>query len=206
MFLLSRRTESPRGDASQDRLLATRVLGLGWVLAVADGSGEGGAQAAQLAVDAVAQIGPRLLWRDPQAWYRLLRAIDDVLTGEADAGKTSLVALCVTPWRTVGASVGDARARWVGPDGAIDLTGAQSRRPLLGTGDARPVPFQVRTPARGVLVAASGGLWRSVAPGAVDTRLAADPPADPAAALVDLARGPDGVPPADTAVLVLRRG
>lgn len=146
------------------------------MVAVADG--KGGAEAAQKTLDTIRELAPPLVHRGPEAWRRLLLALDTALVRE-ELGQIALVVLCLTPRRLVGASVGTAEAWWVGADGHFDLTEAQNRTPLLGSGEAVPLPFLLRRPKEGALVVATDGLFKYVDPLTITEAVRHDPSTAP---------------------------
>jgi len=91
----------------------------------------------------------------------------------------------------VGASVGTAEAWWVGAEGHFDLTEAQNRTPLLGSGEAVPVPFVLRYPKEGALVVATDGLFKYVDPLTITEAVRQDSSAAPEV-LLKCAESPKG--------------
>lgn len=199
--------------ASEDRAEVIETGEAGTVvLVVADGVGgrENGGPAAQKAVGLVREAvstgaDARRLGSDARAWHRLLTEIDRALFDDLDAGETTLAAVCVTPRRIVGASVGDSEAWLVTAGGHFDLTGAQVRKPYLGSGAARPVPFALNLPpppgnpespssSAAVLLMATDGLFKYAPPERIldtATTAAVEPDADlneTARRLAELAR------------------
>lgn len=146
-------------EEAEDRALALRVGGQALIVAVADGGGA----AAERTIETVRELGPTLVRRGSQAWLRLLSALDDALVAEG-LGQTTLVVLCITPRRIVGASVGNSEAWWVGSEGHFDLTEAQKRTSFLGSGEAEPCPFELKRPKEGTLLVATDGLFKYVDP------------------------------------------
>ncbi|MBN8469533.1 protein phosphatase 2C domain-containing protein [Corallococcus exiguus] len=153
----------PAGRTGADRVLVL-TPGDVTVLVVADGAGNSrrGAEAAesvlhgvQDAVDAGADLEREETWRD------VLVRCDAQLGASGQGGETTSVVACVTPRRVVGASVGDSEL-WLFQGGeATALTEHQHRKPLLGSGQARPVTFE-RVLRGGVLLGASDGLFKYV--------------------------------------------
>jgi PPM family protein phosphatase len=121
------------------------------LLVVADGAGGmgGGEIAASYVIEQV-----KLRSRDagPIDWRQVLKQIDhSVPAGEATGVIVELSAAAIR-----GASVGDSQA-WIVRDGEIlNLTEHQQRKPLLGSGEAVPIAFEL--PAlEGLLIAATDG-------------------------------------------------
>ena len=159
MFEIARRVV-PAGSVSEDEA-AWADLETTVVLVLADGAGGmgGGASAARLAVQLALEAATQIEVRASGAWAQALLLIDDRLVQDRDAGETTLVVAAYWGTGAAGASVGDSGA-WLIPDGQIApavLTAEQRRKPLLGSGAAVPIPFQIVTPP-GVLLLASDGL------------------------------------------------
>lgn len=172
MFRFTSHRASYRGDASEDHLLCLPLGSNALVLAIADGVGgqPGGGRAAQLAIEAVRESAPLLKWRNSQVWQRLLRAIDAGLVQDQEAGLTTLVVLCLSPRKIIGASVGDSEAWWITKEGHYDLTEAQTKKPYLGSGVATPIPFELKLRQEGTLLLATDGLFKYADPlGITDT-------------------------------------
>ena len=93
-----------------------------WLTLVADGQGgqAGGGPAARLAcraaLDAAAGCPPDRL-RDPVTWSGLVKQADATVHADPAAGFTTLVGLCVSRGRVVGASSGDSAALLVCGEG-----------------------------------------------------------------------------------------
>ena len=82
------------------------------------------------------QASPRRLPR-PTAFH-VLETVDRAL---AEVGQTTAILLVVSAGRVFGASVGDSAAWLLDGSRALDLTENQDRKPLLGSGRAKPAPF-----------------------------------------------------------------
>jgi serine/threonine protein phosphatase PrpC len=144
------------GQRGQDRVRVVALDG-GVVIAVADGAcGTGaGTEAAETVIREVTAAAS--LERDPEAWCAVLRQTDL----RVGAGEATCVVVARSARGIVGASVGDSRAWLLEEDGVNDLTRGQLRKPLLGTGAARPVGFH-HPPARGLLLVCTGGFCNYV--------------------------------------------
>ena len=165
MFQTAQITEA-YGTRGQDRV-AVIEHPAGIVAVVADGAGgtSGGAEAADtllLWVRAYADRATDL--GDPFQWAALLERVDRQIA--AANGQTTAVVVAATRDGLCGASVGDSAA-WLIPDGnanAYDnLTANQARKPLLGSGSARPVAFE-RPSGDHTLLLASDGLVKYAPP------------------------------------------
>lgn len=178
----------------------------GVVLIVADGVGgqAGGGAAADFVVEHLREIIPQMTnLEDPKAWYSVVKSLDGELLLDDDMGQTTLIVAAVTPWRIVGASVGDSEAWLVQPEGHFDLTGGQKRKPYLGSG-AEVTAFSLKRPRRGTLLVATDGLFK-YAPAERILDTASHPELEHAAEnLADLARLPSGKLPDDLALVLCR--
>jgi len=181
----------------QDRL-AVRQQGTSLIVILADGAGGtgGGAAAAQAVVDGA------------QGWAPSAGA-EDFLTGldrrlAATGGQSTAILLALSSHGIVGASVGDSGAWIVRGDSVEDLTSAQGRKPLLGSGGALPVGFSAGPLGRGTLLVASDGLFNYARPADI-VRVAVQPELDAAVAeLVALVTLRSVEVPDDVAVILCR--
>src|SRR5512132_1249634 len=107
---------------------------------VADGAGGvgGAAVAAQSICDFIMARVPQAIG-DPRVWADALREADAVLTAASHGGLTTAVVVEVNGRSICGASVGDSGAWAITDSGIVDLTASQLRKPLMGSGTARPV-------------------------------------------------------------------
>lgn len=115
----------------------------GVVLVVADGSGGsgGGSEAADSVllwirahVTRVSDIRPAFQWRD------LLAQADSQM--QFSRGETTAVVTAVWEGGLSGASVGDSAAWLICANGWENLTAGQQHKPLVGSGNAKPVSFE----------------------------------------------------------------
>jgi len=190
---------NPGGD---DRAELYALPG-GWGLVVADGAGgvAGGATAAQSVVDAVRGALDGL--RSSAEVAGLLQSIDHRLAGE-NTGETTAVVVLLSQGKIWGASVGDSRAIVVRSDGCEELTFAQFRKPLLGSGGARPVAFDASAADGNVLVCGTDGLFNYAGLEPICARARAARILALPSALLDLVRLPSGSYPDDVGVIVAR--
>jgi serine/threonine protein phosphatase PrpC len=121
------------------------------VIVVADGAGGigHGEAAAEAVVRAARDEFPRC--RGEQAWVEALGRWDNAV----GPGESTAVVVDITSDRVCGASVGDSRA-WMIADEITDLTARQIRKPLVGSGSARPVGFSAGRFAGMLLVTTDG--------------------------------------------------
>jgi hypothetical protein len=122
------------------------------VIVVADGAGGigSGDQAAATVIREVENDFRRMASADD--WETELRQIDCRI----GIGESTGVVVDLRPGGIVGASVGDSKASIVHDGEMSDLTVSQIRKPLLGTGEARPTGF-ASGPLVGVLIVATDG-------------------------------------------------
>lgn len=146
------------GTTGQDRALSMAWRG-GTLLVLADGSGgmAGGAEAAQAVLVHISALGDDL---SPD-FVVALSELDRLLARRFDCGETTAVICCIDSGVVTGASVGDSCAWLLSEAGVLDLTAGQVRKPLLGSGSARPILFGP-VPLQGRLLVASDGLTKYV--------------------------------------------
>ena len=129
------------------------------VLVVADGSGGSGygEAAAEMVIRAIESLRPdENEWSDPRYWEATLTQLDRHIAAQCAGGESTAVVAALRENRIVGASVGDSRAMLVEGELADDLTIRQNRKPLLGSGSAKPVGFEGRMYAAKLLLATDG--------------------------------------------------
>lgn len=187
-----------RGVWGREDRAAHFVTERGDVLVVADGAG-GTGDGAYAAEAVVAAVAANLELRDGAAWEALLVSIDKTLR----RGETTAVVVSIIDGEICGASVGDSIAWVVGSEDWRGLTDGQVRKPLVGSGRARPVGFSARL-GSGTLLLASDGL-ANYAPASRIAELAREPGLDGLAErLCGLVRLRSGALPDDVAVLLAR--
>ena len=190
----------PRRGAGQDRAAVVPCRG-GLVVVVADGAGgaAGGAEAADLVLECVREAPPLT----STACGELLAVLDGDIRRHPRAGETTAVVAHVDHSLISGASVGDSVAWAIGHRDARDLTAQQHRKPLLGHGNATPVPFDAPLDACTLLVATDG--LHAYAPAAAIVEAARSVALDDAARkLIALSRLRSGDLPDDVAVVLVR--
>lgn len=140
----------------QDRV---KVLDLddGVVIVVADGAGGtgGGEQAAETVIREVTASAS--LEHAATAWCNILRQTDHCI----GVGESTCVVVAWSLKGISGASVGDSKAWLLEKEELHDLTRTQVRKPLLGSGEARPVGFEY-PPSRGLLLVSTDGFCNYV--------------------------------------------
>jgi serine/threonine protein phosphatase PrpC len=185
----------PADRLGEDRAAAFTIPN-GHLLVLADGAGgtSGGAAAAD-AVLARASVSSPTCASD---CVHLLETVDGAL---AELGQTTAILLVVSAGRVFGASVGDSAAWLVDGSRALDLTENQTRKPLLGSGQAKAAPFGPFD-FRGRVLLGSDGLFKYVHLDRI-REIAANLPAESVAdTLVAAARLPSGGLQDDIAIIV----
>lgn len=129
----------------------------GVVIVVADGAGGtgGGEQAAENVIQEV--LARASLEHDAQAWCEILRQADF----RVGVGESTCVVVARSPQGMVGASVGDSQPWLLEHENLHNLTRAQVRKPLLGSGEAFPVGFSWPT-SQGLLLVGTDGFCNYV--------------------------------------------
>lgn len=135
--------------------------------ALADGQGgqAGGAQAAQRAVatcmEQASACAPRLLAR-PSTWVEICESADQVVSANAEAGYTTLIAVGVSNSFVVGASCGDSAVCLLSNGRFSILTDRQHKNPPVGSGFARLTAFSALPEEPWKLLVVSDGAWKGV--------------------------------------------
>jgi serine/threonine protein phosphatase PrpC len=176
--------------------------GTGAVLVVADGAGglSGGIEAAVMAVEIVRQSLNQLA--GAAACAALLRAIDQQILLNENSGETTCAVVVTTEGRIFGASVGDSGVWLIGTAAVVDLTHRQSRKPLLGSGSARPVEFTQQTRKGEILLLATDGLLKYASAERIATVCRESDNEVCATRLIELVRYPSGTLPDDVTLIV----
>ena len=139
-------------DRCTVRVFADRV-----VIAVADGAG-GSGRGAEAATAVMSLITERSNGGVLDV-VELLRDCDFALAREGRGGETTAVVAVVDEKGVTGASVGDSGAWLVEAETHVDLSRHQVRKPLIGSGEAVPIPFGYG-PLAGTLLIATDGLLK----------------------------------------------
>lgn len=195
----------PSGENSEDRAAIFRLDGP-LLTVVADGAG--GVSGAERAADGVVYlIGEAIedgfTGESGPAWADLLAKVDREIYEDPYAGETAAVIAYITDSGVMGAGVGDCVAWMVGPR-IDDLTSRMSRKPLLGTGFAVPVPFEIPE-LHGTLLLASDGLVKYVKRDVIQAELAGPHLDAVCERLVDRARMKSGHLQDDISVILVRK-
>lgn len=172
------------------------------VVAVADGDSDqaDSGHAAEFAIHAALKFALRESSPlEPAQWVKLVADVDEPLSLEP-SGETTLVVVDIGPSRVTGASVGHSRLFQARENTLLDVTAGQSQKPLLGSGAAVVRGFEAEWTAGNLLVC-SDGLHKYAA----KDRLADALPRLNAAALLEMARLPDGRLFDDAAAIIVGR-
>jgi serine/threonine protein phosphatase PrpC len=205
MFDVVQRVEA-YGSRGQDRVDVVEHS-RGTVIVVADGAGgtAGGAEAAEAVVDVVRLHADGLTdIRPATQWVSLLMRIDRDLSASIDGGQTTAVIVALSDDGLAGASVGDSSAWIIHDSGYADVTACQVRKPLLGSGMATVVPFELNQVLAGTLLVASDGLIKYAPAGRICETARGDL-REAAARLIDLVRLRSGALQDDVAMVLGRR-
>ena len=172
------------------------------VICIADGAGgrSGGSEAAVMAMDFVRKHAS--LASSAEACIELLCQIDAAISNNSVAGETTCVLAVVAPDEVFGASVGDSGA-WLIPASGdfVNLTQGQQRKPFIGAGCVRPIPFRHQTPKGSLLVATDGLLKYTSAEQII--AVCRQHPTDVATRrLIELVRYPSGALPDDVTFIL----
>jgi len=176
------------------------------VVVVADGGGglRGGADASRCLVTVVgaAVDDPGFAVERMQAWVELFETTDSSLEANG-AGETTGVVVVLGPGGLVGVSAGDSEAWVVTRTAADNLTVGRQTKQRLGTNRVIPSTFE-RPALRGVLVVASGGLFKFAASAVIAHVVRSHAFGAAADQLVDLVRLRSGQVADDVAVVLVR--
>lgn len=192
ILTLTCRRDSYRGESTEDRAEILSATG-SQILFVADGVGgrANGAKAAELLQALVRDVAPQITRLDASAWARFLTQADLLVHEDAEGGETTAVIAQVSSdgRQIVGASIGDSEAWFVTSEGLFDLTESQRKKPFLGSGGARAIPFALPVPpGGGTLLVASDGLFKYTDEERILSATRLPALEDAATALVDSAR------------------
>jgi PPM family protein phosphatase len=188
--------------SGQDRAIAIPAAG-GYLVALADGAGGtgNGAVAAEHLIAFVTKLSQEAV--ASADWFAALCAFDDELSARPSGGQTTGIIAFIDSERVRGASVGDSSAWLIAVSGGMtDMTARQRRRPLLGTGEALPVQFEVKRLGNTVLLA-SDGLFKYASVDRICTLATRGTVAEAADALANCVRLPSGALQDDVAVVIV---
>lgn len=180
------------------------------LLVLADGAGgqAGGGRAAQrVAAGATKHFCEGSSEIDPVPWLSWMREMDRSLSLDPTCGETTAIVCVVDGPLVGGCSVGDSEAWIFESTSIVDLTSAQRRKPLLGSGQANPHPFFVRrsTRTRGssTLLLGSDGLFKYASRDRIAELVSASPFPKLLDALVESVRLPTGALHDDVGLIAL---
>ena len=134
----------------------------------------------------------------------LLRRMDAAIAKDSTAGETTCAMVILTPDELLGASVGDSGG-WLIPEKGVhvNLTHAQQRKPLIGSGRALPIPFQ-HPRQKGDLLLATDGLLKYTSAELIIGTCRQQPTEVAAQRLIELVRYPSGALPDDVTVILIK--
>ena len=155
-----------------------------------------------MAIRLVREHAERLL--DSAACAAVLREMDQRIAADAKAGETTCVIAVLTVDQILGASVGDSCAWMIGPTEITNLTLAQSRKPLVGSGTARGVPFERQLTAGDILLLATDGLVKYTSADPIASVCRENELHTASDKLIELVRYPSGALPDDVTVILLK--
>jgi serine/threonine protein phosphatase PrpC len=139
---------------------------------------------------------------DASACAILLRAMDQQILRDANAGETTCALAVVAGDRIFGASVGDSGVWMIGPTTVVDLTHRQARKPFVGSGSACPVEFMQKSLKGENLLLATDGLLKYAPAERIAIACRESDNETCAARLIELVRYPSGALPDDVTVIL----
>ena len=163
MYRISTATRVVAGSADEDRVSCVETPD-GLTIVLADGAGgiAGGRQAAEFTTNRkLANLSSKEDCEDH------LRQLDTDLLKSTTAGEAACSMLVLRKNQFFGASVGDCGVWALTSEAIFDLTKNQIRKPLLGSGQAKPVGFGPHF-LNDPVVIASDGLLKYAARSAYD--------------------------------------
>jgi len=172
------------------------------VVMLADGAGNhaGAGFAAEFAIrNAMKFAGREKQPLQAAQWLNIVQEIDEPLSMEP-SGETTLVVADIGRDRISGAGIGDSKT-FILSDGLTDLTAKQQRAPLLGSGGAVAREYESGW-GDGIVLICNDGLHKYAA----REKLVAGAQGLDAAALIELARLPNGTLFDDAGCVLVRRG
>lgn len=190
------------GSQDQDRVAVVHVRGA-LVLVLADGAGgRGGGREAAEGVVRLARDKAHALVAGTLDPVSLLTEIDSSLASDKAAGESTAVLAIVAGSEVFGASVGDSGAWLLNSEAVTDLTRAQVRKPMVGSGSAMALAFgPVKLEGRRLLLA-SDGLLKYAGQAKIQKTALSLPVEEAALALIEAVRFPSGNLPDDISVIL----
>lgn len=193
------------GDTGRSRA-GVYPLPTGAVVALADGQDDvaKAARAAETVLQYAEQLAADVNLRaNYQVFGAHLAKLDAEIRDNGDASEASMIIAAVSEKGIAGYSVGDCRAWFFNEHGAVEMTGKQQEKPMIGSGTAALTPFAIQSTIGTVLVC-SDGLWRNAEHNQM-LKIAGDPDIGQATkSLLALPRYPSGGLPDDVAVIICR--
>lgn len=131
------------------------------LICIADGAGgmSGGLRASRMACNLVYRIDTSVGYESPEDSESLLIKLDNEICFDHEAGETTMILASIKNGVIWGASVGDSECWTVQNDYEYELTKLQYRKPLLGSGVAKPIGFGP-VEVSGNIIFGSDGLFK----------------------------------------------
>lgn len=196
-------TRVERGTSGDDRATVVICSDVA-IIVMADGAGGTGTggKAADAICARASEVARRGL-RGSDAWAACLRDADREAAAAGIFGESTALVIEVSREGVCGASVGDSEAWLLGGTTTLDLTQHQQRKPLVGSGRARPTPFALAGFA-GRLLVATDGLFKYAPPSKLIELARSGGLEDAADNLVNSVRLRSGSLPDDVALVLAR--
>lgn len=193
-----------RGTGGDDRA-AVVVCSDVTLIVVADGAGGtgGGGEAAEAICARVTEAARRGV-RGAEAWATCLSDADREAAEVGIIGESTAVVVEVSREAISGASVGDSEAWVVSGTAVVEVSRGQERKPLIGSGRARPARFGPAT-FDGRLLVATDGLFKYAAAGTLANVARGAELEDAANGLLACVRLRSGALPDDVALVLAER-
>lgn len=193
-----------QAGASGDDVVHVWPTAEGVVVFVADGAGgtgrgEEGARHAAATVEAAMACNQLTT---PEQCVAVLYEADDAILAQGRAAETTAVVVVLNGTCLWGASVGDSGAWLVRSNDWVELTENQVRKPLLGSGNAAPVPFE--SGSTGTLLVATDGLLKYATPSGIVSLIRQSGLEEAATALLQSVRLRSGALQDDVALALVR--
>ncbi|QPB82386.1 hypothetical protein CWC22_005050 [Pseudoalteromonas rubra] len=157
MYLIS--TNIEQDEYGQDSL-STFVNSDEVYFCLADGSGgiSGGKEASLFATSLV-NIAKTEKFNSPDEFEAFLLSLDATISSDSILGETTIIVGKVSNNEVFGASVGDSECWILSNEFDYELSSHQIRKPLLGSGNSKPIGFGPIN-FSGTLLVASDGLFK----------------------------------------------
>ncbi|HEX3800517.1 MAG TPA: protein phosphatase 2C domain-containing protein [Verrucomicrobiae bacterium] len=138
----------------------------------------------------------------PAACTTLLRAMDQQIFRDANAGETTCALAVVANNQIFGASVGDSGVWIIDSTTVVDLTHRQARKPFIGSGNAWPLEYIHHRVKGEKLLLATDGLLKYSSAERIATVCREGDNETCAVRLIELVRYASGALPDDVTVIL----